>query len=457
MRRYRDPALMLSAFTLASVAGCGGGDSLNQPPTAGRLDVTTTTTGSNPDVDGYTLALDGGGPLPIAASGSHSFIEVSPGPHQVQLSGLAANCRVEGENPRSVTLAEGSGAAVAFSVLCSEAPASSSLIAFGSDGLNLQAIYVVGRDGTGLQRLSPEGAADRDPIWSPDGRKILFAGGDDLYVMSADGSNRTLLAEGEGFTDFRWSPDGSRIAFVATVFEGDDIFDNLWVMQADGTGRLSLVSNATNPTWSPDGQRIAYVSSADFSDVHIRIVNLDGSGDVRLTTDPALAGFEPAWSPDGRSIAFVSLADSDVYLINPDGTGLVNLTNGAGDDDDPTWSPDGSRLAFNTTPVDQPLESEIAVMNRDGSGRTLLTNRPGFDISPVWSPDGIQLAYQLFTDSDSEIYVMNADGSGQLNVSNRPETSESSADWGGEGSTAAASRQALEQSRRLREARPPVN
>ena len=149
----------------------------------------------------------------------------------------------------------------------------------------------------------------------------------------------------------------------------------------------------------------------------------------------------------------MSLAENDIYVINPDGTGAVNLTNGVGDDDGPVWSPDGSRLAFNTTPLDQPLESEIAVMNADGSGRTSLTNRPGFDISPDWSPDGTQLVYQQSSDIDSEIFVMNADGSGQLNVSNRPGTEESSADWSGEGSTATASRQAQLQSRRLRQAR----
>ena len=451
MRRYRDPALVLSAFTLAAVSACGGGDSLNPPPTSGRLDVTTTTTGSNPDPDGYTLALDGSVPVPIVASGSYSFADVSPGEHQVQLSGIAANCRVDGENPRSITLAEGSGAAVAFSVLCSAPGTTSSLIAFASAGLDFQAIYVVRSDGTGLQNLSPSGAEDSDPLWSPDRTKLLFASGGDLYLMNADGSGRVLLIAAEGVTDFRWSRDGRQVAFVQSVFEGDEILDNLWVMQADGSGARELARSATGPTWSPDGQRIAYVSSFDFSDVHIRAINADGTGDVRLT-EGSLAASEPAWSPDGGRIAFVTLTDNDLYLINPDGTGAVNLTNGASDDDGPTWSPDGSRLAFNTAPVDQTFDSDIATINRDGTGRTNLTNRPGFDISPDWSPDGSQIVYQLSTDSDTEIYVMNADGSGQLNVSNRPETSESSADWSGEGQPVAVSRPSSLQSRMLREA-----
>ena len=448
MRRSCDPAL-LSAFTLAAVAACGGGDSLNAPPTAGRLDVTTTTTGPNPDPDGYTVALDGGTPAPIAASGSHPFTEVSPGDHQVQLSGIAANCRVDGENPASVTLAEGSGAAVAFSVLCSEPTTTSSLIAFASAGLDFQAIFVVRPDGTGLQNLSPAGADDSDPVWSPDRSKLLFASAGDLYVMNADGSGRLLLIDAEGVTDFRWSRDGQKVAFVQSVFEGDEILDNLWVMGADGSGARELARNATGPTWSPDGLRIAYVSSLDFSDVHIRAINVDGTGDLRLT-EGSLAASEPAWSPDGSRIAFVTLTDNDLYLINPDGTGAVNLTNGASDDDGPTWSPDGSRLAFNTAAAGT-FESDIGIINRDGTGRTNVTNRAGFDISPDWSPDGRQLVYQLSTEGDSEIYVVNADGSGQLNVSNRPETSESSADWSGDGQPLAASRASI-QSRKLRRA-----
>jgi TolB protein len=411
--------------------------------------VTTTTTGSNPDADGYAISLDGAAGVAITPAGSHRFSELSPGDHQVELSGLAANCRVEGENPRAVTVVEGSGAAVVFAVVCSEAPTTSSLIAFGSEGLGDAAIFVVRPDGTGLQRLSPEGALDREPVWSPDHGRILFASGDDLYVMNADGSGRAPMVEAQGVSDYRWSPDGRQIAFVSTVFEDDNILDEVWVVQADGSGRLRLATNATTPTWSPDGARLAYVSSLDFSDLHIRVINADGSGDVRLT-DESLAAFEPAWSPDGTRIAFVTVDERDIYLINPDGTGLINLTNGVGDDDEPAWSPDGRRLAFNTTPPEQPLESEIAVMNADGTGRTGLTNRPGFDFSPDWSPDGTQLVYHQSGDLDTEIFVMNTDGSGQLNVSNRPNNEESSADWSGGGRAAAAGRQA--QAKRLRQA-----
>jgi TolB protein len=69
--------------------------------------------------------------------------------------------------------------------------------------------------------------------------------------------------------------------------------------------------------------------------------------------------------------------------MNPDGTGQVNLTNSAGNDDQPAWSPDGTKLAFRS---DRDGNSEIYVMNSDGSDAIRLTNDPADDGSPAWRP-----------------------------------------------------------------------
>src|SRR5688572_20588197 len=122
MRSVRTPYGLVVAATLGLLAGCGDGDDLSGPPGAGTLEVTTTTSGSNPDGDGYAVSLDGAGGVTLPPDGSHRFSDVAPGDHQVALSGLAPNCRVEGENPRTVAVVEGSGATVAFAVVCSDAP-----------------------------------------------------------------------------------------------------------------------------------------------------------------------------------------------------------------------------------------------------------------------------------------------------------------------------------------------
>src|SRR5438105_1808971 len=118
---------------------------------------------------------------------------------------------------------------------------------------------------------------------------------------------------------------------------------------------------------------------------------------------------------DGQ-IAFTSIRDGnrEIYLMHADGTGQVNLTNNAADDEGPVWSPDGTKIAFDD-------DNEIYVINADGSGLRNITNDPAhFDGTPVWSPDGSKIVFESNRDGNAEVYVMNADGSALRNLTNNP-------------------------------------
>jgi len=113
-------------------------------------------------------------------------------------------------------------------------------------------------------------------------------------------------------------------------------------------------------------------------------MNSDGSNQTRLSNFPD--SVRPHWSPDGTKIIFHNPVD--VYVINADGTNLLNLTNGAGGNVggvEPAWSPDGSKIAFSSDRVDPThYNYEIYVMNADGSNQTRLTYSAAYDTSPDW-------------------------------------------------------------------------
>ena len=146
--------------------------------------------------------------------------------------------------------------------------------------------------------------------------------------------------------------------------------------------------------------RIAFVSDRD-GDAEIYVMNADGSGVVQLTENDSSDWF-PAWSPDGMRILFTSdrgndLEVHDIYVMNADGSGVEQLTYGF-DNYSPVWSPDGDRIAFAS-------RAEIYVMNADGSGAKRLTYNNSVTGRFVFYEDRDR-------DGAPEVYVRNADGSG---------------------------------------------
>lgn len=353
------------------------------PPT-GSIVISTATAGPRPDLDGYAAGVDGGGGQAIGSNGTLSLPNLPVGDHTVQLSGVAANCTVGGENPRAVTVTNGGAAPVAFQVSCFATGVGTLL--FASDRTGTSQLYSMREDGSKIVDLTP----------------------------SIDGF------------DGDWSPDGARIVFTTTRDEGLSIF----VMNADGSNPVSLGVSGGGPRWSPDGRKILW------SDGTIRVMNADGSQVVALT-----AGRSPHWSPDGTRITFdridrsgciVDFCPADIYVMAADGSQIRKLTNSSNPSDQSTgaaWSPDGTRIAYaRRCCLFGSNESGLWVISPDGGSPTRIDNRAATGRT-VWSPDGSVIAFAaLEANSTTSLTVIPSGGGKGIVLAGSP-ASEFPASW----------------------------
>ena len=158
--------------------------------------------------------------------------------------------------------------------------------------------------------------------------------------------------------------------------------------------------NQLNETDNNHTARIAFVSDKD-SNWDIWIMNPDGSELKNITKNPSLDS-HPSWSPDGKNIVFYSDRDGNknIYTISTDGTNIKQLTSGSRSNHSPSWSPNGEKIAFVSN---RSGENCIWIMNADGSNQYNLTKHLKSSRWPTWSnkKEGI-----LFT-SENVIYQIN--------------------------------------------------
>ena len=172
-------------------------------------------------------------------------------------------------------------------------------------------------------------------------------------------------------------------------------------------------------------------------DFEVFVVNPDGKKLVQLTEN-AVDDFDPTLSPDGHKIAFVSQnvqasnpeGDAEIYTMNIEDSDGRNLTNNGGsvNERDPHFSPDDQQIAFTsfgTQPSNPEGDFEVYLVHTDGSDQQNLSNNAGLsEFASDFAPDGRKLAYSSFgaqpsnPEGDFEVYWMNVDGSDQQNLTN---------------------------------------
>ena len=283
-----------------------------------------------------------------------------------------------------------------------------------------QGLYLMRPDGSDAHAIPTNLAGEAgSPDWSLNGKQIAFElmvrdNVFEIWTVNADGTDpqRLLACEAAPCVQVgvpAWSPDGKQLAFGRLVnATGNYQDDHLTIEVLDLTTRESRVIaiapaagaeafEYVNARWSPDGKQVVFVinryatppTNESLLGSSVAVVKTDGSeaNSPRILTDAAMFGSHPDWSPDGKRIVFIthglgfdadSTKASNLYTINPDGTGMTQITR-FGDNDTrvgtPSWTPDGKRIIFTDilrNPAEPYGERHTAFIDPDGANLTVL-------------------------------------------------------------------------------------
>jgi dipeptidyl aminopeptidase/acylaminoacyl peptidase len=265
-----------------------------------------------------------------------------------------------------------------------------------------EGLFAIRPDGSGLARLYDLIGVDRFLAAASDGSRLALQAGSRLLLARADGSALDSPADLGPVSWVRWSPDNGRLALLSAT--------QLVVLAADGATRA--IVSADRPlrdapdgvAWSPDGSALLFI--CDEGDANLCLADSAGVDPVRTVT----AGFgfawyrEPRWAPDGSRLSFVAPDENDelqVYLLNPDGSGLVQVTAGPGQSVTHAWSPTGTEIVVART-VEGSWQAQVVAP--DGTPvRDVTGDLPAVEaLLPLWSPagDALLLIYTAASDAD---------------------------------------------------------
>lgn len=371
MRRLLRTIIPLLA--LAFVISCGDDstgpetdpDSDPDPePTTGMVELTTSTSGEDQD-DGYVITL-GDQEEDISANETLTFEDLEEDSYEAELTDVADNCSVGGENPRSVEVTAGETTSETFEVNCEVQSQEKIVFASDREG-DRDNIFIMNPDGSEVVQLTDSDYNNDEPAISNDGTKIVYNNSSSLKVMNVDGSDKEIIQEYGISQNPDWSTDDSQIVFQNKA--GTDDYQICKVSSSGG--EMDCLTEGQNPSWSPDGDKIAFQHAGS-----IKVMDVNGEN-VEELTNSGDDDESPNWSSDGEKIVFFRQeVGTSIYSVDADGS---NLTEVYDDGLDPNWSPDGSTVVFTYL-------NDIYTVNADGQSESEPILEGDFNVSePYWS------------------------------------------------------------------------
>jgi Tol biopolymer transport system component len=282
-----------------------------------------------------------------------------------------------------------------------------------------------------------------DATWSPDGKRIAYIEGRDLYVTGHDGAERRKLATLAGVAYWpRWSPDGNVLRL--TVLDPKTSSPSLWEVSVDGARSRPLFAGWNDPpaeccgSWTADGRDFVFQSTRN-GKTHIWAVperrgpfRMSTSEPTQVTSGPMMflaplashdgrrlfaLGVQPRgelvrydaaskhfvpflsgisadaidFSGDGEWVAYVAVPEGTLWRSRADGRDRVRLTSPPMTAALPRWSPDGQQIAFFAKAPGRPWK--IHFVSRGGGSPQQAIPGESHESDPSWSPDGRSLAF----------------------------------------------------------------
>lgn len=250
---------------------------------------------------------------------------------------------------------------------------------------------------------SPDGSELLVTVWrggyniGPADLAIVAAGGGEPRMLVADGWDNVNMPGSS------WNAATGQITYSST----EDPHDEIWAIEADGSGdarRLTIhrESVAYEPTWSPDGDEVVY---------EVHPIDVEGEGRIARSpvgpddaanvaaevflTPAAEDCRQPTWAPAGDLVVFQCTADRGdswtLYVSDPDGDDRRRLDTGELDATDASFAPDGRWVVFSGGGEEL---ADLWAVEVDGAGLVQLTSDPGYEGAPSWSPDGSRVAFE---------------------------------------------------------------
>jgi Tol biopolymer transport system component len=241
-------------------------------------------------------------------------------------------------------------------------PGKNGRIAYASyDGGKDFEIYTINPNGSGKIQLTHNDTDDIDPAYSPDGKKIVYAGEDrpegdlEIYTINARGGDKFQVTNNDTDNETpSYSPSGKKIAYTDLNRAGPDIY----TIKVGGGGKILVADDGFTPSYSPDGNRIAYECYGRSFRIDTDICT------ISVRREDKLAKLIPQ-KPGGTTL-------HDVLHHK------VHVTNNDTDDFNPDYSPDGNRIAYMGS------DGEIHTINVGGGGKSRLTNNDAYPQKLSW-------------------------------------------------------------------------